>query len=387
MKTRHTALALAFMGLTTLPQAHASVLDKTDVTFSGYLKADAMFSQYSDGTLGSGNIGRDFYIPSLTPVGGEDENSQFDAHIKQSRFRFTTNTELGNGKKVTGVLEFDFHATPNGNERISNSYTPRVRHAFIKYDNWLIGQTWTTFQDVGALPESVDFIGVTDGTIFVRQTMVRYSNGGFQIALENPETTITPFGGGGRIVADDNSVPDLIARYTTKGKWGHVTVAGLVRELAYVNEQGGSNIDASETGYGVSLTAKINLGKDDLKLMANAGSGMGRYIALNAANGAVLNANGDLEAIDSTGIAIAYRHWWNNQWRSTFMYSQFSADNDVVLTGTGVTKESSSIRANLMYSPSKELTFGAEYAYAERETESGADGDMSRLQFTAKYAF
>ena len=387
MKTKPTVLALAAAGLMTVPQLHANVLDKTDVSFSGYLKADAMLSSYSDGTLGSGSIGRDFYIPSLTPVGGEDENTQFDAHIKQSRFRFTTNTDMSNGKKVTGVLEFDFQATPNGNERISNSYTPRIRHAFIKYDKWLIGQTWTTFQDVKALPEAVDFIGVTDGTIFVRQSMVRYSNGGFQIALENPETTVTPFGGGGRIVADDNAVPDLIARYTFNGDWGHVTVAGLVRELAYVNQQGGSDIDASETGYGLSVTAKFLFGKDDIRLMANTGSGLGRYIALNAANGAVLNANGDLEAIDSSGVAVAYRHWWDNQWRSTFMYSQFSADNDVVLTGTGVTKESYSVRANLMYSPSKELTFGAEYAYADREAESGVDGDMSRVQFMAKYAF
>ena len=283
----------------------ANVLDKTDVSFSGYIKADAMFSSYSDGTLASGSIGRDFYIPSLTPVGGADETTQYDAHIKQSRFRFTTNTDMSNGKKVTGVLEFDFHATPDGNERISNSYEPRIRHAFIKYDNWLIGQTWSTFQDVRTLPESVDFIGVADGTIFVRQAMVRYSHGGFEVALENPETTVTPYGGGGRIVADDNSVPDFVARYTHKGKWGHVAVAGLVRQLAYVNKQGGADIDTDETGFGVSVTAKFNLGKDDIRLMFNTGSGLGRYLGLNAANGAVLNANNELEAIDSTGYSVA----------------------------------------------------------------------------------
>ena len=69
------------------------------------------------------------------------------------------------------------------------------------------------------------------------------------------------------------------------------------------------------------------------------------------------------------------------------MYSAFSADNDIALTGSGVTKDTASARINLMYSPSKELTFGAEYARAEREVENGADGDMDRIQFTAKYAF
>ena len=198
---RYAAL-LSTLSLSTLTTA--SVLDDTKVNFSGYLKADALISQYSDGTLGAGNFGRDFYIPSLTPVGGAEENTQFDAHIRQSRFRFTTNTALDSGEKLTGVLEFDFQTTVDGNERVSNSYTPRVRHAFIQYNNWLIGQTWSTFQDTSALPETLDFVGVTDGTIFVRQTMVRYSANGFAIALENPESTITPFGGGGRIVGDDN---------------------------------------------------------------------------------------------------------------------------------------------------------------------------------------
>ncbi|KTF07689.1 porin [marine sediment metagenome] len=67
-----------------------------------------------------------------------------------------------------------------------------------------MGQTWTTFMDVGSLPESLDFIGTTDGITFARQVMVRYTNGGLQLALENPESTITPFGGGSRITSDDS---------------------------------------------------------------------------------------------------------------------------------------------------------------------------------------
>lgn len=385
MKTKIAlSIALLFSGMACSGFAQASVLDKTKVAFSGYVKADAMFSNYSDGTLASGSIGRDFYIPGLTPVGGTEEDSQYDSHIRQTRFRFTTNTDLDNGEKITGVLEFDFHATPGGNERISNSFEPRIRHAFIRYDKFLIGQTWSTFQDVRTLPESVDFIGVTDGTIFDRQVMVRYIDGGLELAIENPETTVTPFGGGSRIVTDDNSVPDLVARYTFKGDWGHVAIAGLLRQLAYIN---GNEIDTTETSYGVSLTGKFNFGKDDLRIMANFGTGLGRYLGLNIANGAVLSANNELEAIDSTGFTIAYRHFWSEQWRSNVMYSAFSADNDIALTGTSVTKETFSARANIMYSPSKELTFGAEYAYAQREIESGADGDMSRIQFSAKYAF
>ncbi|QHJ11820.1 hypothetical protein FX988_02056 [Paraglaciecola mesophila] len=384
---RHTLTGLATVILVTPFTIQAKPLEKTTFSVSGYVKADAMVSQYSDGTLASGSIGRDFYIPSLTPTGGEQESAQFDAHIKQSRFRFTSNTLLSNEQTITGVLEFDFHTTPDGNERISNSYEPRIRHAFLKYNNWLIGQTWSTFQDVRTLPESVDFIGVTDGTIFARQTMIRYTSGAFEVSLENPETTVTPLGGNGRIVADDNSVPDLAARYTLNRPWGHVAIAGLVRQLAYVDKQDGNNIDSDEISYGLSITSKINLGEDDLRVMANIGRGLGRYIGLNAVNSAVLNANNELESIDVRGFTLAYRHFWDAQWRSTFSYAMLSADNDTELTGLGVIKQTYSARANLLYSPTPELTFAAEYAYAQKTLESDIDGDMSRLQFSAKYAF
>lgn len=377
------AASLLMAGLSCSVQA--ANLAGTDVKFSGYIKADAMVSDYSDGTIGAGSVGRDFYIPSLTPIGGNDEGAQFDAHIRQSRFRFTTNTDDGNGDTITGVLEFDFMVTNNGDERISNSYVPRIRHAFIKYKNWTIGETWTTFMDVGSLPESLDFIGVTDGTVFGRQALIRYSNNGFEFALENPETTITPFGGGSRIVADDNAVPDVIATYKMNTDWGYVKVAGLVRQLSYDD---GASIDSDETSYGISVSSKINLSNgDDIRLLFNTGSGLGRYAALNAANGAVINASGELEAIDSYGYTFAYRHKWSENTRSSVMFSSLSVDNDTALTGMSVTKTSYSARVNLIHSPTKAISYGAEYAFAKRENEAGADGDMNRIQFSAKYAF
>ncbi|MCY7295897.1 DcaP family trimeric outer membrane transporter [Alteromonas sp. a30] len=383
LKKSLVALALVAGSQAGVSQATAAPLEDIDVSFSGYIKWDSMFSNYSDGSIASGSIGRDFYIPSLTPVGGADESTQFDSHIRQSRFRFTTNTDLGGGEKIKGVLEFDMMVVPDGNERISNSHQPRIRHAFLQYQNWIIGQTWSTFLDVKTLPDSIDFIGVTDGSIFARQPLIRYTQGPFEIALENPETTVTPFGGGARIVTDDNAVPDLVARYTFKGDWGHFSVAGMVRELAYDD----GIVDSSETGYGISLTGKFMLGQDDLRVIFNAGSGLGRYLALNASNGAVLDANNELEAIDSTAYAIAYRHVWNNKSRSTIMFSALDVDNEVALTGLSATESTYSARINYMYSLNKKLEVGAEYGYAKREIESGLEGDMNRFQFMAKYSF
>ncbi|QJR81547.1 porin [Alteromonas pelagimontana] len=379
------AVALSVAGWSGVSMAQTDMLAGTNVSFSGYIKADAMVSNYSDGTIASGSVGRDFYIPSLTPVGGNDEGSQFDAHTRQSRFRFATTTPTEEGDTITGVLELDFIVTNDGDERVSNSYNPRIRHAYLQYKNWLIGQTWTTFMDVATLPESLDFIGVTDGTIFGRQTLVRYTNGGLQLALENPETTVTPFQGGSRIVADDNAVPDVVAAYTFKQNWGHVKIAGLVRQLSYDD---GVDVDADETSYGLAISSKYNLANgDDIRVLFNAGSGIGRYTALNAINSAVITADGDLEAIDSYGYTLAYRHLWNEKMRSNFMFAALEADNDTELTGLTATESTLSARANLLYSPTKSLTFGGEYAFAKREIEAGIEGDMNRFQFSATYVF
>jgi hypothetical protein len=274
----------------------------------------------------------------------------------------------------------------HGDERISNSYNPRLRHAFLSYDKWLFGQTWTTFYNVQACPDNLDFIGPVESTIFGRQAMIRYSTGSWQFALENPETTITPYGGGERIVADDNQVPDAVVHYTLEGGWGTFEAAGLMRQLAYEDRAAG--IDDTSSSYGISLSGRFLIGAgDDLRWMASAGKGLGRYIGLNTANGAVLDENGNLRAIDSTGVFGSYRHFWNGHWRSNLTLGYLFVDNPVELTGPDVTKSASSAHLNLIYSPQPGFDFGVEFIYANRELESGEDGDLKRLQFSAKYAY
>ncbi len=365
--------------------ATAAKIGDTEFTYGGYIKLDAMWSDYSAGAPAGSSVGRDFYVPSTLTVGSDDgSDAVFDMHARESRFNFGTATLLDNGKTVKTKIELDFLASaPGGNERVSNSYSPRIRHAFISYDGWLFGQTWSNFQNVGALPEALDFVGPAEGTVFVRQSQIKYTTGAWSFSLENPESTITT-AGGGMAVTDDASLPDFTARYTHKADWGNFVVAALARQLTY--KVGG--VDADETSFGVSASGMVKFGQDNLKFMLTQGKGLGRYVGLNVARGAVLNGD-DLDAIDSTSGFIAYQHKWNSQWRSTFLYSFLSADNDENLLAMygDPTESSQSYSANILYSPVKRLTFGAEFKHAERELESGVDGDLDRLQFSVKYAF
>jgi hypothetical protein len=355
-------------------------IDNTTVKIGGYVKLDAMYSDYDAAYTG---LGRDFYVPSTTPVpggGANDSHSYFDMHARQTRLNLSTDTKTGE-HTFKSYIEVDFMVTADGDERISNSYAPRLRHAFIKFDNWLFGQTWSTFQNVASLPETVDFIGNTDAGIFVRQPQIRYTAGDLELAIENPETTVST--AGGRVVTEDSSLPDFVARYNIKSGDMSLAAAALVRQLKM--DQAG--VDSTEMGYGISVTGKVMLGKDDIRFGVNTGSGMGRYIGLNVANGAIVNANNELEAIDSTGLFASFRHHWNDSWRSNFTYSQIDIDNNVNLSGGGATKGTYSARANLLVDAAKNMTLGGEIALANRELESGNDGDMTRLQFMAMYKF
>ncbi|MBL0689056.1 MULTISPECIES: DcaP family trimeric outer membrane transporter [unclassified Pseudoalteromonas] len=365
--------------------ATAAKIGDTEFTYGGYIKLDAMWSDYSAGAPAGSSVGRDFYVPSTLTVGSDDSSDAvFDMHARESRFNFGTATLLDNGKTVKTKIELDFLASaPGGNERVSNSYSPRIRHAFISYDGWLFGQTWSNFQNVGALPEALDFVGPAEGTVFVRQSQIKYTTGAWSFSLENPESTITT-AGGGMAVTDDASLPDFTARYTHNADWGNFVVTALARQLTYKV----AGVDADETSFGVSASGMVKFGQDNLKFMLTQGKGLGRYVGLNVARGAVLNGD-DLDAIDSTSGFIAYQHKWNSQWRSTFLYSFLSADNDENLLAMygDPTESSQSYSANILYSPVKRLTFGAEFKHAERELESGVDGDLDRLQFSVKYAF
>lgn len=382
LMAKHTLLALS-VALSFGANAAIKLNDTTELTYGGYLKLDAIMSDTSDGQISTG-IGRDFYVPSLTPIAGQGESANWDLHARQSRFFFGTETTLENGKKITGKLEFDMMSTSIGDQRISNGYAPEIRHAFVSYDGWLFGQTWTTFMDVNALPDTLDFIGTTDGSVFARQAQVRYTHGNWQFSVENPETTVTPTNGGARIVTDDNTVPDFVARYNLTQSWGSMSFSVLARQLAYET----ATIKDSTNGVGFSIAGKVNLSPtDDVRFSVTSGKGLGRYVGLNTANDAVLTATSQLEAIRSTAYTVAYRHAWSATSRSSIFYSADTIDNPTEHTGTAQTKSTASISANYIYQWAKPLSVGVEFRHATRELESGLDGDLNRLQFSVKYDF
>jgi hypothetical protein len=137
------------------PTVHAA---ETQYTFGGYIKLDALLSQYSD-TQRAGNVGDDFLVPSTIAVGdGSNEGDVvFDTNSKFSRLWFKTATMTDVGE-VKSHIEMDFNA--GNDERLTNQSSAGLRHAYFSWKNstdssLLAGQTWSTFFNERYLNQSI----------------------------------------------------------------------------------------------------------------------------------------------------------------------------------------------------------------------------------------
>ncbi|WGL16492.1 DcaP family trimeric outer membrane transporter [Microbulbifer bruguierae] len=372
--------------------ARSNTFGDTNIQIGGYIKLDSLFSDYSDGSSATAAIGEDFLVASTIPVGGESGDIHYHAHAKSTRLFIKSSTESGAGT-INTHLEIDAMAGGQGDERISNSYAQRLRHAYVDWQmdenrSLLAGQTWSTFFNVGALPEGLDFVGPV-GTIFERQPQLRYSHkvgsGQIQFAAENPATTLY---NGAENPYDDNRTPDIVLRYNNSVGDLSYSVASMSRELAYEN---GADED-SRRGYAISLAGKMPIGKDDIRFMYSYGNALGRYLGLNSYRAGIIDVDGDIELIDQHGGFIALRHFWSEEWRSNLVLSATAADNPGFVSDMTPSAYQSA-QLNLMYSPMPKLSLGGEYIFARKEVENASglladdSGDLQRLQFSVKYVF
>lgn len=370
----------------------------TTIKVNGFIKANVIVSSFDGGALAGNSLGRDFYLPSTIPVGGIEESTRFDAHAKQTRLAISTATPVGTST-LKGLIEADFQVTPTaGSERTTNGFQPSLRRAFVNVDGFLPGQLlvgteWSLFQNVGALPETTDFIGPTEGTVFVRQPQLRYTQPlgkglSLAVSVENPETaTITPLSPA-LVENDDDRVPDVVARIGYTAGFGEVSIAGIVRQLSV--DEGVADGDA--TGWGVSAAGKLLFGpkkQHDLRFMITAGQGLGRYLGLNFAPDGIYVpvAGGGLETVDNLAGFAALRLAWTTQLRSTFMGSFQDTDYPDAITPFTANANAWSAAGNLFYTPLKGFDFGLEFRHGERELVDGRSGALDRGEFIAKYSF
>ena len=358
----------------------------TSWKFGGYVKLDAIY----DFDQQAGDQSAGIIEDSLTtPV--DQDTGHFQMSVRQTRFSWDSRTATEELGSVRAYLEMDFNDSDSATETVSNSHNPRLRQGYVSFGAWRFGQSWSTYHDLGAFAESIDFGGPVGG-ILMRQAEIRYTTkiGGnsLNLAIANPQNRI---GGGTSTSGERDRLPDFIGRISRGGDWGHVSLAGVVEYMTAETGEAGGGTDDNALGWALSLGGRINtMGKDNFKWQVNGGDGSQRYGPLEAVNQGANNvydtATNKIDTVKSVGGYMAYQHHWNSKWRSNLILGGWRANNPGAAANT-VGKNSESLHANVIFNATSKTNIGLEYQIKSATAENGDTGTMSRLQFMVQHSF
>ena len=363
--------------------------DNSAINVGGRLKIDAIYNSRSTGGNSGTNASDLAFSPASIPVTATGEHDQLSFNARQTRLWLKGYSPSDYGE-MAGYIEIDFNASSSAsNERVSNSYTPRLRHAYGNVGGLTLGQTYTTFMNVSAFPEINDLNGPV-GIMNIRQPLLRYhtqsDSADVYLALENPETTLTT-SSGSRLAPDDDRLPDLVGKVEFTGDWGNWSLAGMARQIRHDSNTAAMG-DDSTWGGAVSAAGRIRLGRrDNLRFSLSYGNTLGRYISYNAINDGVITDNGEIELTEMIGGYLAWQHWWKDDLRSTFAAGFASADHSPAVNPSLVNEKFYSTHLNLIWNPSLNSSIGIEWLHGYRELGDGRDGHLNRIQITSMYNF
>lgn len=366
------------VAVTASPQATETTAPKlnlskggAEVNLYGYIRADASYQAKGASTMYN-NISA---VPLEHTAEEAQQKDRLHSTVNVTRLglNFKTPSDAG---EVGGKLEMDFFGGATRDQF-------RIRHAYITLDQWLIGQTWSTFIAPEYYPETVD-AGTFVGGALQRSPMLRYSdklsaNTSFAVAIEDPKYTATS--------DPDNEMrmPALVGRLNHKFDNG-----SLLSGRTFMAEKKTST--DKQWAWGVGLGGKYQLSPQTfLKADYYHVKGDGRFL-LWANNSYVIDDQNNIQSNEFDTISAGITHQFNSQLRSTLGYGYMKAKDDnrfaeIQKNNLTQNKELWQGWINAMYNPYKPITLGVEYVYGERETFDGRNGIDNRVNMMATYDF
>jgi len=390
--------AISIIATSFLSSVYAA--EETKITVGGVVKLDTYFDSSVNNSAGPrGYDLLNFRSIPLEGTASAERSGGTKMHARESRFYLKSETPF-EGKLIKTHLEFDLLGridTGSGTDEdtVSNSYEPRLRQAWVSWDNWLAGQTWTNFADLSAYPEGMTLDSIV-GRSMLRQAQIRYTQplgGGDKLifSLENPDTDFNlgnPAPGSN--ASEDDSIPDIVGTYLNKTDFGHIRASFVYRSLGVdtsVTDGIENRISDRTSGWGIGLSSKINFSDNlNVKLNFNGGDGIGRYIYNNHWRAAILTSEGKLET-ETTWSGNFMLQYKVNKMRYNLGYGLIDVDVDENLLVGSVNKKITTFHANAIYSIYPSLNVGFGITQASRTVVNGDEGDITRLMFYVKKSF
>jgi len=350
----------------------------------------------------------------------DDEGKEFQNQgnvffgVRQSTLSFKNyfDTSLGN---VKTVFEFDLF----GSGKDVGTAAFHLRHAYVQFGKFIVGQTNSVFADMEVYPNLIDFMG-PNGAVFTRNIQIRYTpiataKQTLAIALERPGATGDKgeygedfvYGSVLDDVAFRFAVPDLSAEYRYTDSWGYLELAGIVRSIRWEdNNTDAFDIHGSTTAWGLTLSTKLQMSKSIIFRGAfTTGAGIQNYMNdADADVGTKRQYDNPLtpiggEAIPLVSFVSYFDFNWNSKLSTAFGYSMMdNTTTEAQLSTAYKTGQYASI--NLLYSPIENMILGPEFQWGMRKnndfagdpvfnlpTAKGNTGEDFKIQFSLRYSF
>jgi outer membrane DcaP-like protein len=326
----------------------------------------------------------DRFVTSSIPVGTQSAGEDARTTYSPTASRLSTELRMPSPRgPLRTFIESDFAGSSGGN-------TMRLRHAFIQTNRFVVGQTWSTFSDPEAEPIGIDFEGLNAISLFrqpqIRWTRMILSRYDLALALENPSPDLTGAQG-------VNLTPDFIVRL----RWepdhkralfthaAHVQAAVLVRQLRG-EVSGQPDVTLATGGFGANISGVLvpRWDADDrVKFAANAGSGIGRYIAdlstLGGQDAVYDSAQVSLRALSIRSGYFGYERVWSPVFTTAVTYGLVIVNNlDIQLDDALHRTQRTSI--NLTWNPIPQADVVLEFLAGTRINKNGERGFSSQIQ-------
>lgn len=334
---------------------------------------------------GEGLPGTDTFSPIEIPVPDTDiNNNRFSMDARQSRFGFEALAQVGkrkDGPLLFARIEADFRGQGNA---------LRLRHAYVRVgQEWIVGQTWTTFTDATALPLTVDLDG-PNSSVSLRSTQLRASrrfgaDWRWAVAIESPAADVTLEDDSTGVEAYQN-VPDLVAHVRQVTGTRRLQFSGVLRVISV---RGETESREAFLGFGAMGSLRQALGGAfTIGAQVIAGRGISRYLTGFSGRGLDLVRDpetGSYRALSEAGGYVALEHAWAGGQMTNFIAGALLAlDDDLP---DDFYRSGGYLAVNHFLPVIAGARAGAELVYGTRRNVDGARGNAARIQAIFMYDF
>ena len=354
------------------------VTEFAEVKISGFIQPVFYFD--NNNVLNS-----DLFITSEIPT-TEITNIKFKRfHISANQSRLSLGFRFPSaGKNTAAVMEGDFLSSSKG---LHNYF--RLRHAYLTYGEFLIGQTWTNFGDVNGSPNTLDLEGPNSmpGSRVAQVRWQRKINDNLKLILaaEEPKSDYTPLDSANTL---KSAFPEVVVKPEYSFKKGHWVNSLIYKPIIYTDKNYSFKKKLKAWGFTTSLTVDLPDRKilNPLKTTKRTINFFG--IIGDGTQGSVNDFGGlgyeafpkdsvTLETLLYYGGYVSYSFVFNKRWSSTYVYSYLHQQKPT--TTDAIFKHSSYFSANAVYAINKYFSVGTELLYGIKENYDNTQGNAFRV--------